>query len=496
MSEYNGVMMQFFQWYTNADGALWREVAEQVIHLVEAGITSLWLPPAYKGAGGKDDVGYGVYDLFDLGEFDQKGSIRTKYGTREEYLEAIRIAHEAGLQVYGDVVMNHRLGGDNPEEFNATPYNPDNRKELLGEMRKIRAWTNFTYPGRAGKHSQFEWHWHHFNATDTNEFDKDMRAVYLFEGKSFNENVDKEKGNFDFLMGCDVDVDNPDVKEELIRWGKWYLDTTGVDGFRFDAVKHVSAEFFVEWLGRMREHAGRDIFAVGEYWTGVEESLKYSLNATDRNLKLFDAVLHFNFADASKAGNAYDLRKIFDRSLVQSNPEVAVTLVSNHDTQPLQALESTVEAWFTPLAYAVILLRRGGYPCIFHPDYYGAEYRGKGHDGNDCDIKIPSHKWLIDRFLDVRRRFAFGDEHDYFDDPNCIGWTRTGDKEHPGGIAVLLSNDAESKKSMKMGMPRVTYKDITEHIKETVTTNNDGWGEFRCAGRAESVWVPVQGPSA
>ena len=77
MSEYNGVMMQFFQWYTNADGALWREVAEQMIHLVEAGITSLWLPPAYKGAGGKDDVGYGVYDLFDLGEFDQKGSIRT-----------------------------------------------------------------------------------------------------------------------------------------------------------------------------------------------------------------------------------------------------------------------------------------------------------------------------------------------------------------------------------------------------------------------------------
>lgn len=35
-----------------------------------------WLPPAYKGIGGKDEVGYGVYDVYDLGEFDQKGTIK------------------------------------------------------------------------------------------------------------------------------------------------------------------------------------------------------------------------------------------------------------------------------------------------------------------------------------------------------------------------------------------------------------------------------------
>ncbi len=41
--------------------------------IAELGITALWLPPAYKGIGGKDEVGYGVYDIYDLGEFDQKG---------------------------------------------------------------------------------------------------------------------------------------------------------------------------------------------------------------------------------------------------------------------------------------------------------------------------------------------------------------------------------------------------------------------------------------
>lgn len=48
----------------------------------------IWLPPAFK-ATGEHDVGYGVYDLYDLGEFDQKGTIPTKYGTKDEYLDAI-----------------------------------------------------------------------------------------------------------------------------------------------------------------------------------------------------------------------------------------------------------------------------------------------------------------------------------------------------------------------------------------------------------------------
>jgi alpha-amylase len=206
---------------------------------------------------------------------------------------------------------------------------------------------------------------------------------------------------------------------------------------------------------------------------------------------LFDAGLHYSFAAAGREEKTYDLRTIFERSLVKDHPDAAATLVSNHDTQPLQSLESVVEAWFKPLAYAIILLRRGGYPCIFFPDYYGAEYRGFGKDGNEYDIKMPSHKWLIDHFLGVRHTYAFGEQNDYFDHQNCIGWTRTGNAEHTGGLAVLLSNDAVGAKSMNTGSPGVTYGDVTKHVKETVTTNGEGWGEFKCKGRSVSVWVPV-----
>ena len=83
----NKTMMQYFEWYLPSDRSLWRQVASEARDLKESGIDMLWLPPAYKGANGRTDVGYSVYDLYDLGEFYQKGSTETKYGSMQEYLE-------------------------------------------------------------------------------------------------------------------------------------------------------------------------------------------------------------------------------------------------------------------------------------------------------------------------------------------------------------------------------------------------------------------------
>ena len=75
MSELNGVMMQYFHWYVPADGTLWtRGRGAGQRSWPRPASPAVWLPPAYKGTGGGYDVGYGVYDMYDLGEFDQKGS--------------------------------------------------------------------------------------------------------------------------------------------------------------------------------------------------------------------------------------------------------------------------------------------------------------------------------------------------------------------------------------------------------------------------------------
>ncbi len=325
---------------------------------------------------------------------------------------------------------------------------------------------------------------------DYNVYNEAEDAVYLFKEKQFDSNVDLERGTFDYLMGCDLDMEMPEVRDELKRWGEWYVTTTGVDGFRFDAVKHVKADFFSEWLQHCRQYSGRKLFAVGEYWSYAVEALHHFIEVTGGDVLLFDAPLHYNFSAASKQGNRYDLRRIFDNTLVQHQPVLAVTLVENHDSQPLQSLESVVEAWFKPLAYALILLRSEGYPCIFYADYYGAHYKDKGRDGNEYEIWLDSHKWLIDKFLFVRQTYAYGAQYSYFDHANTIGWTRLGDEAHPGGMAVVLSNGDAGTKWMEIGQPNRTYIDITEHIQEPVTTNAEGWANFCCRAGSVSVWVP------
>ena len=96
-----------------------------------------------------------------------------------------------------------------------------------------------------------------------------------------------------------------------------------------------------------------------------------------------------------------------------------MTFVDNHDTQRGQALESTVGEWFKPAAYALILLREAGLPCVFYGDYYGISGEFAQQD----------FQAELDQLLRIRKDLAYGEQRDYFDDPNCIGWTRSGTEE-------------------------------------------------------------------
>jgi alpha-amylase len=485
----NGTMLQAFHWYSPGDGTVWTDLSARAPQLAAAGFTALWLPPASKGMSGALDVGYGTYDLYDLGEFDQKGSIRTKYGTRAEYLRAIQAARAVGLQVYADTVLNHRLGGDAIETTRATPFAREDRFHATGPQREVDVHTHFSFPGRRPKHSDFEWHWRHFDAVDWDERTRDGSSVYLLDGKRFDDQVGFENGNYAFLLGCDVDFESAEVRDEIERWGKWYLDTTGADGFRLDALKHISAWFFPVWLDSMERHAGKDLFVVGEYWTPDLGALHGYLDAMGGRMAVFDVPLHFNFHRASTSGGYFDMRKILEGTLMQQRPTQAVTFVDNHDSQPLQALESVVEPWFKPLAYALILLRAEGYPCVFQADYAGADYEDWGRDGHRYRVQMASHRFLIDKFLHARRYHAHGPQYDYFDHENCIGWTRLGDAAHPRAMAVLMSDGPAGNKWMEVGRRDAAFVDITGHVPEPVRTNADGWGEFRCNGGSVSVWV-------
>ncbi len=475
----NRTMMQYFEWYLPNDGLWWKRCAAKAENLSALGITDVWLPPAYKGTS-QEDVGYAVYDMYDLGEFDQKGTIRTKYGTKTEYLDAIRVFHENGISVYGDIVLNHRMGGDEQEEIAAVTDAPDNRCEQIGGEQTIRAWSRFTFPGRNGKYSDFIWDHRHFTGTDRNADTGEEGQIYRFCGKQWAEEVDPENGNFDYLMGLDVDMSDPEVKTETKKWLLWYLRKTGIDGLRLDAVKHISFPFYRDLLREVREKTGEELPAVGEYWSPDTGRLLGYLDAVDDGMSLFDVPLHYRFFDASHAGAEYDLRTLLDGTLLKERPRNAVTFVDNHDTQHGQSLQSFIEDWFKPLAYAVILLRREGMPCVFYSDYYGNPVKNRP--------LVPN----LGKLIKLRRAYAYGAQEDYFDDPHLIGWVRKGDRDHKGsGLAVVMSNAEGGVKRMCMGKAFAgkTMSDVLGSCPENVVLDEEGWGDFRCEAGSVSIWV-------
>ena len=472
-------MMQYFEWYLPNDGLWWKRCAAKAEKLSALGVTGVWLPPAYKGTS-QEDVGYGVYDMYDLGEFDQKGTVRTKYGTKDEYLGAIRAFHEHGIRVYADIVLNHRMGGDELEEIPAVTDDPENRCEQIGGRQLILARSKFTFPGRGGKYSRFTWDHRHFTGTDRDESGDSSGGIYRFCGKHWAAETDPEKGNFDYLMGMNVDMSNPQVVRETKKWLKWYIDETGIDALRLDAVKHISFPFYRELLGSIREDTGLELPAVGEYWSAELGRLLHYLEAVDDRMSLFDVALHYNFFAASQGGADYDLRRVLDGSLVRERPERAVTFVDNHDTQYGQSLQSFIDDAFKPLAYALILLRKEGMPCVFYSDYYGNPVKQRP--------MVPN----LGKLIKLRRSYAYGEQEDYFDSEHLIGWVRRGDREHEGSaLAVAMSNAGGGSLHMRVSrrFAKERFFDALGGCPEPVVIGRDGFGDFPAPERGVAVWV-------
>ena len=145
-------------------------------------------------------------------------------------------------------------------------------------------------------------------------------------GKSWNRETDSEKGNYDYLMGADLDTDNPEVIQETRNWGKWYQDTVHMDGFRMDAIKHVfmsdesenastdriagdsgwqynldkNVEFFKEFNGKLKSKYPH-CFLLGEQLDGNADNVAPFYAGMD---SLFDFSMHYSLPDRIKSGNA------------------------------------------------------------------------------------------------------------------------------------------------------------------------------------------------
>jgi len=133
----NPLMLQFFTWNTlHNNMSWWKHLESELPELAKMGFTQVWIPPSNK-AKSVEGRGYDAYDLWDLGEFNQKGTIRTRWGTKQELLQACQTAQQVGIDIIVDAVLNHKIGADRTESFQAIPVDPNNRLKEVGPAREV-----------------------------------------------------------------------------------------------------------------------------------------------------------------------------------------------------------------------------------------------------------------------------------------------------------------------------------------------------------------------
>jgi len=450
----NGVMMQGFYWdvpTSTPAGTWWQNLGSKASELSQAGITAVWLPPAYKGSGALD-VGYGVYDRYDLGEFNQKGTVATRYGTLAQLQSAIGALHGQGVQVYEDMVMNHFTSADAQELANGQ-YN---------------VYTSFTYPGRNNTYSSYQWHWGNFTATQQ----APNNGWYQWKAYDFQPYANGDA--YDNLLGSEIQYNNnPANVNETINWGNWITTKLSLDGYRLDATKHMYTPFVNQWLDAVKGTSGR--FAVSEAWFRNLGDLNNYAATTGGRTSLFDVPLHYTFQDMSNGNGAWDMRGLQFAGFTEANGPLSVSFVDNHDTdQQGGALYSPVVN-LKMLAYAYILTREKGYPCVFYKDYYNY--------GLGAQIK---------KLIAIRKANAYGAATEYtsVNDANVYAYSRAGDSSHKGLLLLLNDGSSSASKGITTPFANATLTDATGNNAGSVTTNASGYGLFPVGSRSYAVWVP------
>jgi len=310
-------------------------------YLMDLGVSAVWLMPINPSGS------YHKYDVKDYYNIDPD------YGTLDDFKTFVKEAHKRNIKVVIDMVLNHS-SRDNPWFQQAL-------KDSTSPYWNYYVWTRNDDPqasavgnATAGETRRRN-HWVSVPGTD-----------YLYYAQ-FGGHMP------------DLNYDNPKVREEAFKIGKFWASEVKVDGFRLDAARHIfpderARENHLWWeyfLQEMRK-INKDFYLVGEVWAPSEVVGPY-LNGIPA---LFDFDMAGEIIKAVNSGNADSLairhKKIRDfyRSV---NPNyVDATFLTNHDQNRIMSVVNDNEQ--KARIAAAILLTLPGSPYL----YYGEEIGMKG----------------------------------------------------------------------------------------------------------------------
>lgn len=201
-----------------------RGIIDKLDYLQNLGVTALWLSPIYDSP--NDDNGYDIRDYH---------KIMTEFGTMDDFDELLEQVHARGMRLIMDLVVNHT--SDEHEWFQKALHESDSKYRdyyfFRNEKEMPNNWTSF-FSGPA---------WNHYP-------EQDVWALHLFSKKQM-----------------DLNWDNPEVREDVIKMINWWLDK-GVDGFRMDVINYISKPEGLpdgnEAIGALMNYTGIEHYYYGE----------------------------------------------------------------------------------------------------------------------------------------------------------------------------------------------------------------------------------------
>lgn len=342
-------------------------LTELAPRLKSLGFDAVWIPPAAKN-NSAGSVGYAPFDMYDLGDkYQKQNGDTTRLGTKDELLRLVAVLHANGIEVVEDLVVNHNSdaagnGGQDPEP-NYSMITSSGYKNFRYVSYKTPALdeSRNDYWSRAGRWAKNYQNFHPNpanNCTSTEICasywgpDIDYETPGAF-GQSSNIPT---SGNVT-IGSVTRPYFNPAQSSSYMANGvreytKWFKKQTGVDGFRFDAVKHFDITTQRNLILDAKYNSGfanggQDMLSFGEWVSSASDLDNYVTSVAgggEEHTGCFDFSLRGYAADGGiysmvLSNGAFDMQKLpgcqqFKRYYDYGNKRVyrTVPFVNSHDT--------------------------------------------------------------------------------------------------------------------------------------------------------------------
>jgi glycosidase len=532
----------------------WKEITQKMPELAEAGYDSIWVPPPTKGSGGLS-VGYDLWDRFDLGSKEQKGSISTRYGTEAELVELLLIAHRFGIRIYFDNIMNHNAF-DIPGYNAGTPIDiypgfvPEDFHLRVTEDGFYRKWDNTrnwsdgwqvqnlgladlidiaAEPGSTNRN-------HGTTEGSTIQKISFVRSPqnperYCYKPSAPGQKHSSDQGTYvgfgpsNGITLADISSNtafySEYVEDYLHRAARWLIDRTKVDGLRLDAVKHVPDDFFgasgagadssnYGYTGKVQQqfNLSRGFSDWSNHRDTVFDTEKPRDDAMlfgehlgqppayagyiDRGMRLVDNDLRSNFNNI--LGNPSSGLNGYDQPGSGGfAPGVAVTHAQSHDSDYAARRELQHAFYFT----------RTGLPLVYTDGNYHAETLGASGGafprhantaflGQFADPRLPN-------LTRIHQHFARGYQVGRWSDGDFVAYERIDKRENPsmtdsdGVTMVIMINDNFANGQARAFSTNFPKQGGTANDAYLFNYSTYGGGFYTYASNIGSVVVPPGG---